>query len=236
MAIAVVGLRARADTRTGVTSMSEPVMNSLLLTYFDDFLSSRDADAFRRRVLGRYNEGTLCRMAQSGNLQTRRAAIFALGLVGSYETNPVVASALRDHDPVVRNLAQNALWAIWFRADTPENNAALEEVRTLIGRDRLDEAIRQASTLIERSPHFSEAYNQRAIAYYHQGNLEQSAADCRRVLRRNPYHIGALSGLGKCYVDLGRRDEALQVFRRLLDLQPFDIELRDTIEVLEAKR
>ena len=51
---------------------------------------------------------------------------------------------------------------------------------------------------------------------------------------RNPYHIGALAGLGKCYLELGRRAEAITIFRHALDLQPFDDDLRQTIVVLEG--
>jgi tetratricopeptide (TPR) repeat protein len=216
--------------------MSEPLMTALLLDYFEDFLHDQDAERFRRQVLGRYSEGTLARLAQSGPVPARRAAVFALGLVGGFSANAVVARSMRDSDPIVRNLAQNALWAIWFRADSPENNASLEQIRVLIGGERLDDAVAAASRLIERAPKFAEAYNQRAIANYHRGNYTESAADCQRVLARNPYHIGALSGLGKCHLELGRRDEALRVFHRLLELQPFDVELRDAIEFLEASK
>src|SRR5947209_2658203 len=83
----------------------------------------------------------------------------------------VPAGALRDTDPTVRSLADNALWAIWFRADTPENNEILEQVRTLIGRQQIDQAIALATRLIGRAPRFAEAYNQRAIAHYIQGHF-----------------------------------------------------------------
>lgn len=216
--------------------MSEPLITALLLDYFYEFLNDQDAERFRERVLGRYNDATLGRLAESGTVPARRAAVFALGMVGSFRANPVVARAMKDSDPVVRNLAQNALWAIWFRADTPENNASLENVRVLIGNERLDDAVAAASRLIECAPGFAEAYNQRAIANFHRGKFSESAADCKRVLAKNPYHIGALSGLGKCHWELGRKDEALRAFHRLLELQPFDSELRDTIEFLETSK
>ncbi len=216
--------------------MPEPLATALLLDYFDGFLQTRDPELFRRQVLGRYSEGTLARLAQSGTVPARRAAVFALGMVGSFKANAIVAHAMRDSDPVVRNLAQSALWAIWFRADSPENNAMLEQVRAMIGNDQLGEAVAAASSLIQRAPQFAEAYNQRAIAYFHLGQFQDSAADCRRVLARNPYHIGALSGLGRCSLDLGRRADALEAFQRLLELQPFDTDVRDTVELLEASR
>lgn len=220
--------------RLGAHAMLEPHTASLLVGYFDTFLRDQNIEAFRLSVMSRYEEGTLARLVQSGGPKARRAAVLALGLVGSYQVNEVVARRLADPDPVVRNLAINALWAIWFRADSPENNATLEQVRDLITRDRLHEAIDLATRLIEKSPGFAEAYNQRAIASFSLGDYAASASDCRRVLERNPYHIGALGGLARCYLELGQRQNAIATFRRSLKLQPFDADLRRAISALEA--
>ncbi len=226
---------ADAPARLGARPMLEPHTAALLVDYFDQFLRDQDIDAFKRSVMARYNEGSLERLATSGGTKARRAAVLALGLVGTFDANAAVAGRLGDDDPVVRDLAVNALWAIWYRADTPENNAALEEVRDLIVRERPDEAIARATALIARAPGFAEAYNQRAIAYFFLGRHAESAADCRRALERNPYHIGALAGLGRCYLSLERPADALVTFRRALELQPFDDGLRQTVAALEAE-
>lgn len=220
--------------RHGEPGMLEPSHDPLLVSYYEFFLRDQDANAYCSRVLARYTEGTLGRLVYAGETQARRAAVLALGLIGSFEANPTVAHALKDDDAVVRDLANSALWVIWFRADTPENNALLEQVAALIKRQRLEEAEALATALIARAPRFAEAYNQRAIAAFLQGRLADSAADCRRVLERNPYHIGALAGLGRCYLQLDRRAEALQTFRRALKLQPHNADLRQTITALEA--
>lgn len=225
---------APAPARHGVSPMLEPHTAALLVDYFDTFLRDQDIEGFRRSVQARYTEGTLARLTHAGGAKARRAAVLALGLVGSFEANQVVAQRLRDSDPVVRDLALNALWAIWFRADSPENNALLEEVRDLINHERLREAVDLATRLIERTPDFAEAYNQRAIALFFLDRFAESAADCRRTLRRNPYHVGALAGLGKCYIELGRRDAALATFQRALHLQPYDAGLRQTIAAIRA--
>ena len=214
--------------------MPDPQTGSLLVAYYETFLCDQNLNVFRRHVLGRYMEGTLARLADSGDTQSRRAAVFALGLVGSFRMNPTVARALRDSDPTVRSLAENALWAIWFRADSAENNAALEQISRLIGHQEFRKAALEATHLIERSPRFAEAYNQRAIAEYHLGQFQASAEDCRLVLEQNPYHIGALAGLAKCLLRLDRREEALAALKRSSRLQPFNEDLKTLISVLEA--
>jgi tetratricopeptide (TPR) repeat protein len=228
---------AAADSpprRQGALGMPDPLSGSLLVTFYDTFLRERNLGNFRVQVQARYTEGTLARLAEAGDTQTRRAAVFALGLVGSFQTNPAVARALRDDDPTVRNLAENALWAIWFRADSDENNAALEQVSLLIGQQEYRKAALAATRLIEATPRFAEAYNQRAIAEYHLGQYQASADDCQRVLERNPYHLGALAGLAKCLLRLDRRDEAIAALRRSSRLQPHNGELKNVISALEA--
>jgi tetratricopeptide (TPR) repeat protein len=215
--------------------MLEPQTSSVLVDFYEGFLRDQDIEHFRRQVASRYTEGTLARVIESGSTPARRAAVLALGLLGTYDaSNGVVARALRDTDPTVRTLAMNALWAIWFRADTPENNATLERVRELLGQERSDDAIDLADKLIGRAPKFAEAYNQRAIAYFLLGRFDESAADCRRVLELNPYHTGALGGLAQCQLRLNQRQEAIKTLRRWLKLQPFSEGLRERIVELET--
>jgi tetratricopeptide (TPR) repeat protein len=216
--------------------MSEPHTASLLVDYFETFLRDQDVEQFRLLVSTRYTEGTLCRLAESGHTQARRAAILALGVCGTYQSNASVARGLRDSDLTVRRLAGDALWSIWFRADTPENNKLLEQVTLLLGRQRAEEAIELATKLIERAPKFAEAYNKRATARFFLQRYEESLADCRRVLELNPYHFGALSGMAMCQLELGLKADALKTYQRALKLQPYDEALRERVSALETER
>jgi tetratricopeptide (TPR) repeat protein len=211
-----------------------PESGSLLTVYYENFLSDQDIGRFGQQVSARYSEGTLARLLDSGDVTARRASVLALGLCGTIASNPAMARALRDDDATVRALAGDALWAIWFRADTPENNATLEQVQRLIGQQRPEDAIRLATKLIGRAPQFAEAYNQRAIAHFLLGHFQESAEDCERVLEHNPYHFGALGGLAQCQLRLEKRQAALTTLRRALRLQPFSHGLRQAIAALEA--
>jgi tetratricopeptide (TPR) repeat protein len=217
--------------------MSEAHTGSLLVEYFDLFLRDRDLEAFRNRVAVRYNEGTLCRLlAISPNAAARRAAVLSLGILGTFEHgNAALARALRDDDAAVRNMAEDALWAIWFRADTPEHNRALGQVRLAISRQELETAEVLATRLIAEAPKFAEAYNQRAIIYFQQGRFAESVRDCQSVLSRNPHHFGAISGMAECLLRLRRPQDALKMLRRALKLQPYHNSLREAIRILETQ-
>ena len=223
--------------RVGGSSMRDSQTGLLLVDYYESFLRDRDLDQFRDRVMGRYTDATLARvLASSASVPARRAAVLALGVIGEFEqSNAPLGRAMRDEDPVVRTMAESALWALWFRADTPENNEALDEIRQMISHHRLAAAVDRATRLVTRSPKFAEAYNQRAIALFIQGRYAESAEDCQRVLKLNPYHIGAVSGLAQCQLELDQPREALQTLRRALKLQPYSQSIRRNIKVVEAQ-
>jgi tetratricopeptide (TPR) repeat protein len=221
----------------GVSSMAEAHNGSLLVDYFKAFLGDRDLEVFRNRVVARYNEGTLGRvLSGSDDVAARRAAALSLGLTGSFEqSNAVLAKALCDEDLAVRSMAEDALWAIWFRAGTDEHNQILNQVRIKISREQLEQAEVLVTRLISVAPNFAEAYNQRAIIYFQQGRFDESVADCQRVLKRNPYHFGAISGMAQCQIQLRRPQDALKTMRRALKLQPHHTSLRETIRILEKE-
>jgi tetratricopeptide (TPR) repeat protein len=224
--------------RSGIGgSSAAPQNGSLLVEYFTTFVADRDVEAFQNRVSARYTEGMLGRIVWgSPDPAARRAGVLALGLLGSFEhSNAVLGTALRDPDLVVRTLAEDSLWSMWYRAGTPEQNRVLGQVRLAISRQQFDLAEREANRLIEASPNFAEAYNQRAIIYFCQGRFAESVRDCQSVLARNPYHFGAVSGMAQCQLQLERPRDALKSLRRALRLQPYRTSLRDDIRVLELQ-
>jgi tetratricopeptide (TPR) repeat protein len=183
--------------------------------------SQAGTETFRHLVRARYAEGTLLRLLNSGDLRARRAA-----LVG----NLAVAARLHDDDLEVRRLADNALWSIWFRADSEENNKELRRLSRLRSREQ---ALIGLTRLIDKAPHFAEAYNQRAILYFRLKQYERSIADCERTLALNPCHFGAQAGMAQCFLNLRKHRAALKAFRHALRLNPSLEGVADTIRALE---
>lgn len=225
---------ARAADDSARSDNANAASTTLLIESYQALLKDQDIEAFRKVVTSRFSEESLMPLVTSERPHARRAAVLALGLIGTMKANESVARGLADEDALVRKLASTALWDIWFRADTPENNARLKEIAALNANRDYGRAEELASKLILQAPAFAEAYNQRAIALFFQGRHADSARDCRRVLELNPWHIGALSGLGQCYLALGDRRQAVEVFRRVLKLQPHGEEIRRLLISLES--
>ena len=80
-----------------------------------------------------------------------------------------------------------------------------------------------------------EAWNRRATIYYMKKDYGRALADIREVLRREPRHFGALSGLGLILQDLGDDKQALEVYRRALAIYPRLQRIPDVVKTLQEK-
>ena len=177
---------------------------------------------FKRTVEARYNEATLERLLHAGHPETRQAAVLALGILGTIKVNPSLAARLHDDDPTVCQLATDAMWSIWFRADTAEHNAELQRLSNLKDTDDAtpQEILAGLDALIRKAPRFAEAYNQRAILLFRLGEYGRSVTDCEKALRLNPYHFGAASGMGQCFMKQRKFRAALRCYRKANRINP----------------
>ena len=214
---ALSGKTAAAGDDSPAKGAAKGPSSSVLTAYYRSFLEDRELERFRQNVQARYSQKDLQKLVTGSEKDTRRAAVLALGLVGTFDCNEALAQGLKDEDAVVRSLTEGALWGVWFRGGTADQNERLELVREAISEGNLENAQKLATQLIAEAPEYAEAYNQRAIVAYAERRFEESVEDCQRVLELNPYHIGALSGMGQCYMQLGKKFEALAVFRRALE-------------------
>jgi tetratricopeptide (TPR) repeat protein len=177
--------------------------------------------SFKRSVAARYSEATLQRLLRWPGAEVRQAAVLALGLTGTMKVNATLATCLHDEDATVRRFAADALWSVWFRGDTPENNAELQRILLLRPEEVGAEVIRTGfEALLRQAPRFAEAHNQRGLFHFKCGDYARAIADCDRALRLNPCHFGAASGLGQCYMKQRKLRAALRSYRRALRINP----------------
>jgi tetratricopeptide (TPR) repeat protein len=170
----------------------------------------------------------------------RAEAIAWIAERGAMDDTPLLRRRLRDPSPLVRGIAEEALWRVWSRSGDPALDALMARGAAEMQAGRLAAAIATYSEVIRRKPAFAEGWNRRATAYYLAEEFDKSIADCGEVLKRNPAHFGALSGLGQIYAALERDEEALDWFRRALEVNPnmagVQAEIRGLERRLEARR
>lgn len=163
----------------------------------------------------------------------RVEAVAWIAAHGRMADQPLLIERLRDDVDLVRTLAEQALWLLWSRSGDAGIDrlmaAGIEQMQSA----RLDEAIATFGEIIRRKPGFAEGWNKRATAYFLAGDYRHSLADCDQVIRRNPYHFGALSGYGQIYTRLEQYEKAILYWRRALAVNPNMEGVEENIESAE---
>lgn len=189
---------------------------------------------FKRGVVARYEPATIGHLLSNPDPEIRQAAVLAMGLLGGMGVSRGLADRLHDPDAKVRAMTGEALWSLWLRADTPDNNHELKRLMNLNVEEKdADNLLAGFAALVQKAPRFAEAYNQRAIVHFRLGDFGESLLDCERVLKLNPHHFGAISGMAQCYMKLKKFRAALRCYRRALRINPELDGIRETIDSLE---
>jgi len=149
-----------------------------------------------------------------------KTALVCLSLVGRMADCPAIAGILHHEDDAAASFAEYALWSIWFRAGGPRAHVALNGAVQLISQERHTAAAERLTELVTRWPEFAEPYNQRAIVRLLQDHYAQAIEDGRQVLQLNPYHFGAMAGLGHSYAAQGRFPQAIHMYHAALQVHP----------------
>jgi tetratricopeptide (TPR) repeat protein len=171
---------------------------------------------------------------------TRAEAVVWIANRGAMSDAPLLHERLRDESPFVRAYAERGLWLLWGRS----GDAAIDELMAR-GTEEMQsgqhaKAVETFTSVIEAKPDFAEAWNRRATVHYLAGDFERSIADCGEVLKRNPLHFGALSGMGQIFFQLQDYDQALAWYRRALEVNPnmtgVELNIKGIEELLRDKR
>ena len=181
----------------------------------------------------RYTHEQITSLFKSSNADARKVAALSFGLVGRKCCLHKLAPLLKDPDPVVNQMAEHAMWSVWFRSGTREANCELKCGTRALDRRDFKKALEHFDRAVELDPEFAEAYNQRAIVYYLQERWAESIEDCRRTVERMPCHFGAWSGLGHGHAHEGRLAEAVACYERALSINPHLDCVRQAVDELQ---
>ena len=137
--------------------------------------------------------------------------------------------------PVMAQVAQNGLGAdailndsYVLNMDGSQPSAALrEEMRQLSWAVPValgSKEIEDYTEAIRLNPDDAEAYYNRGLAYYEQGNLDKAIADYDEAIRLNPDDAQAYYNRAIAYYDRGNLDKAIADYQIAIDLNPDDAE------------
>ncbi|QJR12923.1 hypothetical protein DSM104443_04017 [Usitatibacter rugosus] len=165
----------------------------------------------------------------------RREAIARLGDVGVMADAKALVDELRDPDEQARTHAEEALWKIWARSGDAKVDALYAKGMAQMSAGDGEGAVETFTRIIKMKPAFAEAWNKRATVYFLMEEYEKSLADCDEVMKRNPYHFGALSGYFQIYLEMEEYERAIRYGRRALAINPNLEGLKNSVEALERQ-
>jgi tetratricopeptide (TPR) repeat protein len=121
------------------------------------------------------------------------------------------------------------------RSGSATADLLMTRAKTVIEGKDYDLSITILDSLIDVKPDFTEAYAQRATAYYLKKDLGRALADLRVVVAREPRHFTALAGLGIIFQDIGEEKRALDAFRRAVAINPHIQSIPEIMKKLQVK-
>jgi tetratricopeptide (TPR) repeat protein len=208
---------------------------ALFVDTVQPLLEQRDLQGLVSLLKTSWSSQQIVPLLQSPNGDARKVAALALSLVGKRCCTSELVDALKDRDPMVSQMAEHALWCIWFRSGSGEANHELARGTIAVERGDFDEAIRHFTNATDLAPGFGEAYNQRAIAHYLCERFDEALQDGLRTVELVPCHFGAWAGMGHCYAHLDRMEDALRCYRKALEIHPHLECIHETVQELRRR-
>ena len=138
-------------------------------------------------------------------------------------------------DDTIAKAIEERIWAQWVVSRSDTANLLMTRVKTAIEAHEMELAIKLLDSIVKIKPDYIEGWNRRATLHYMKKDYGRALADIREVLKREPRHFGALSGLGLILQDIGDDKQALEVYRRALAVYPRLQRIPDVVKTLQEK-
>ena len=131
---------------------------------------------------------------------------------------------------------ESEIWTRWVNHPNDQQaNKQMSVAINLMNANKLSAAEIAFSRVIKNHPDFAEAWNKRATVRFFRGNNVGSTADILQVIKLEPRHFGALSGLGMILSQAGDMQGALQAYSAAQKMNPYLPQIDGIIDTLGQK-
>jgi tetratricopeptide (TPR) repeat protein len=130
---------------------------------------------------------------------------------------------------------EGRIWALWMISPSDTANLLMSRVRVAVEAKNLDLAVQLLDSIVALRPDYIEAWNRRATIHFMRKDFTRSIEDIQQTLAREPRHFGALAGLGMIMQELGEDKRALEVYRKVIEINPQTPRVPDLIKSLTEK-
>jgi tetratricopeptide (TPR) repeat protein len=138
-------------------------------------------------------------------------------------------------DPGAAALIETELRGLWSRSGSAAVDLLWRRGMDALEGGAPDRAVEHFTAAIDWAPDFAEAYVGRAGAYYLTNRPGPALDDLRQALVLNPDHWEALGGFAVLLEEMGRAEDALEVWTRVHDMHPQNPEAQAAVDRLRLE-
>jgi tetratricopeptide (TPR) repeat protein len=135
-----------------------------------------------------------------------------------------------DASPITETIEE-----LWLLSGSDTVDLLMARADRFIKESELDLALEILDATVELAPDDAEAWHRRATVHYLQKDYELALADLRHALDIDPKHYNAINDRGVVLQALGAKKEALQAYRKALEVNPFLDDARQAVESLSRE-
>lgn len=135
-------------------------------------------------------------------------------------------------DPEEAKGFAEAIQHVWMQSQSDTAGLIMQRAMLASRNKNYPVALTLLDKLIALYANWAEAWNQRATVRFLAGDFDGSMADIDKVMKLEPRHFGALTGMGVILEREGLGKRALEVFNKALEIYPAQPDLKDTVEKL----
>jgi tetratricopeptide (TPR) repeat protein len=161
---------------------------------------------------------------------TREATQDAKVLSRTEQLDSLFDALKKAKDKAAAESTENLIASIWLKSGSDTVDLLMDWTQQAVKNKNYPLALDYLDRIVTLKPDYVEGWNTRATVYYLREDYGKALADIERTLRLEPRHFGALTGLGTILREIGQDERALEVYRRVIALDPHMDDVQKAID------
>lgn len=128
-----------------------------------------------------------------------------------------------------------AIEQLWQQSGSDTIGVLMGRSTKAISDKKNELAMQLLDAVTELAPDYAEGWNRRAYVQYLNNNYDGAVGDLRRALALEPNHFKALEGLARILRDTGQKKAALQAYKQILKINPFQEGAKEAVDELSVE-
>jgi tetratricopeptide (TPR) repeat protein len=157
-------------------------------------------------------------------------------VVSTGETLDRLFESLRkDIDSNSASATAGMIWREWSSSGSKSIDLLMNWAGKAMGLQDFAKAQDLLDHVVVIAPDYAEGWNRRATLYFSMNDFGRSLADIETTLALEPRHFGAISGLASIMQRVGKKNEALEAWYRVLAVYPANKQAQKAVIDLEEE-